>query len=56
MDATKPVTPGSRILFPLAVLEVKLSGIAQSPEWLNAILESDYVVSAYKFSKFMHGT
>ena len=55
MDATKPLPQGSRILFPLAVLEVKLSGIAQSPAWLDAILESNYVVSAYKFSKFMHG-
>lgn len=55
MDTTKPGPPGSRILFPLAVLEVKLSGIEKSPEWLDAIIDSDYVVSAYKFSKFMHG-
>lgn len=55
MDASKPIPPGNRILFPLAVLEVKLSGISESPEWLTNILNSDYVVNAYKFSKFIHG-
>eukprot|EP01127_Copromyxa_protea_P010564 TRINITY_DN2576_c0_g2_i1.p1 TRINITY_DN2576_c0_g2~~TRINITY_DN2576_c0_g2_i1.p1 ORF type:complete len:725 (-),score=115.42 TRINITY_DN2576_c0_g2_i1:1418-3334(-) len=55
MDTSQPVDPDSRVYFPLAVLEIKLSGIAQTPVWLESILAQKYIVSAHKFSKFIHG-
>jgi len=53
-DFSVPIDPSDRFLFPLAILEVKLSGV-ESPSWLNRIIQSSYVVPAYKFSKFIHG-
>jgi SPX domain protein involved in polyphosphate accumulation len=55
-DITDGIPDDEFFLFPMAVLEIKLHSINETPQWLQDIVNSDYVVSAYKFSKFMHGT
>eukprot|EP01124_Arcella_intermedia_P004517 TRINITY_DN12564_c0_g1_i1.p1 TRINITY_DN12564_c0_g1~~TRINITY_DN12564_c0_g1_i1.p1 ORF type:complete len:1004 (+),score=190.43 TRINITY_DN12564_c0_g1_i1:411-3014(+) len=55
-DRTKPIHPEDRFVFPMAVLEIKLHSITDVPDWISEIVNADYVVGAYKFSKFMHGT
>eukprot|EP01027_Heterolobosea_sp_BB2_P019108 GEZU01026842.1.p1 GENE.GEZU01026842.1~~GEZU01026842.1.p1 ORF type:complete len:612 (-),score=187.52 GEZU01026842.1:91-1926(-) len=49
-----PVAPSDVVMFPYAVLEVKLQ--EGSPDWVTQLVESDWVMNAAKFSKFIHGT
>ncbi|CAD7945368.1 unnamed protein product [Amoebophrya sp. A120] len=41
-------------LFPYAILEVKLAGLAENPPWVQDLLYRCRATQVYKFSKFQH--
>jgi len=48
-----PIEPANLLVFPLAVLEIKLND--EAPKWVEELITSGYIVSAERFSKFQHG-
>ncbi len=52
--ASDKLTNQDIVRFPYAILEVKLSGIDENPEWVQDMLDHCDVTQVYKFSKFQH--
>jgi len=44
------------VLFPMAVLSIKIQNGTTVPNWLNALMQSEYLIQSYKFGKFIHAT
>lgn len=52
-DISRPIYESESVLFPYAILEIKLQ-VEERPEWIEDLLATGMLVEAPKFSKFQH--
>lgn len=52
-DLSRPIYESESVLFPYAILEIKLQ-VEEKPEWIEDLLATGMLVEAPKFSKFQH--
>uniref|UniRef100_A0A7S3UB82 SPX domain-containing protein n=1 Tax=Picocystis salinarum TaxID=88271 RepID=A0A7S3UB82_9CHLO len=52
-DLSRPIYESESVLFPYAILEIKLQ-TEERPEWIEDLLATGMLVEAPKFSKFQH--